>query len=238
MRLGIDRGGTEGAEDEDTITQVSLQIRDAQGNVSAPKIITPETNRTSYFSFPKAAIGDGTFDLIVRCVTDQHSIGLRPTGVLMVTDTGSFYGNLLKSLTIFWLLSVLVVAVAICCSTFVSWPIAVVLCIVVLLGKWGVDQLGDSTKPGIGAQVATDFGFKDPRQARVVSESVEVLSKSLNVVSRILPDISQYPATEDIERGVSIPWRSLGTSLLESLKFGIPLLLLGYVVLKNKEVAP
>jgi hypothetical protein len=238
MRLGIDRGGTEGAEDEDTITRVSLQIRDAKGNLSALRIITPETNRTSYFSFPKTAIGDGNFELIVRCVTNQHAIGLRPGGLLMVTDTGSFYGNLLKSLLIFWLLSVLVVAVAISCSTFVSWPIAVVLCIVILLGKWGVDQLGDATKPGIGAQVATDFGFRDPRQARVVSESVEVLSKSLNIISRILPDISQYPATEDIERGVSIPWRTLWASAAESLKFGIPLLLLGYVVLKNKEVAP
>jgi hypothetical protein len=156
----------------------------------------------------------------------------------MVVDTGSFYGNLTKSLLIFWLLSVLVVAVAICCSTFLSWPIAVVLCIVILLGKWGVDQLGDATKPGIGAQVATDFGFRDPRQAKVVSESVETLTKFLNVLSAVLPDISQFPATEDIERGVSIPKDKLMESAKEALAFGIPLLLLGYVVLKNKEVAP
>jgi hypothetical protein len=60
----------------------------------------------------------------------------------------------------------------------------------------------------------------------------------LNALAAVLPDISQYPATEDIERGVSIPWFKLRGSLSESLAFGIPLLLLGYVVLKNKEVAP
>jgi hypothetical protein len=239
MRLGIDRGGTEGAEEEDTVTQVSLQVRNtATGQLGKEQIVKPETNRTAYFSFPKDEIAGGEFDLIVRCTTPDHSIGLRSGGLALVTDTGSFYGNLFKSLLIFWLLSVLVVAVAISCSTFLSWPIAVVLCIVILLGKWGVMQLGDATKPGIGAQVANDFGFKDSAQAKVVDKSVETLAKLLNALAAVLPDISQYPATEDIERGVSIPWFKLRGSLSESLAFGIPLLLLGYVVLKNKEVAP
>lgn len=261
MRLGIDRGGTEGAEEEDTITQVSLQVRNsATGQLGKEQLIKPETNRTAYFSFPKDEIAGGDFDLIIRCITPDHSIGLRPNGLAMVTDTGSFYGNLFKSLFIFWLLSVLVVAVAICCSTFLSWPIAVVLCVVILLGKWGVMQLGDSTKPGIGAQVANDFGFKDSAQAKVVDKSVETLAKLLNALAAILPDISQFPATEDIERGVSIPMSKVfGTwdywydaqgqrssfkfynfngAFGEMAMFGIPLLLLGYVVLKNKEVAP
>jgi hypothetical protein len=239
MKLGIDRSGSEGSEEEDTVTKVGLQIRNTQsGQLTAEQIITPETNRTAYFSFPASATRGGEFDLIVRVLTPEHTIGLKTTNTQMVVDTGSFYGNLTKSLLIFWLLSVLVVAVAICCSTFLSWPIAVVLCIVILLGKWGVDQLGDATKPGIGAQVATDFGFRDPRQAKVVSESVETLTKFLNVLSAVLPDISQFPATEDIERGVSIPKDKLMESAKEALAFGIPLLLLGYVVLKNKEVAP
>lgn len=239
LRLGIDRGGTDDASEEETITQVQMQIRNTKtGQLSQPQIVKPESNRTAYFSFPRSATDGGEFDLIVRCVTPQHTVGLRASGMGLVSDTGSFYANLLKSILIFWLLSVLVVAVAICCSTFLSWPIAVVLCIVVLLGRWGVEQLGDATKPGIGAQVATDFGFKQQETVRVVSGSVEALSRLLNLMARVLPDIGQFPATEDIERGVSIPHQKLLRSLKEVAAFGIPLLLLGYIVLKNKEVAP
>ena len=41
-----------------------------------------------------------------------------------------------------------ITTVAIFASTFLSWPIAVVLTLVILLGHWGVAQLGDATAPG------------------------------------------------------------------------------------------
>jgi hypothetical protein len=235
--LGIDRTGAD--DDEQTLTDVQVSIRNtASGQITDPVLIHPETNLMSYFQFPASSVKGGEFDLIVRCLNSQRSVGLRAGGISMVTSTGSFGLNLIKSLLIFWLLTVLVVTVAIFCSTFLSWPIAVVLCVLVLLGHWGVDQLGDSTKPGIGAQVATDFGFRDANQVRVISGSVETLTKMLNVVSKLLPDISQFPALEDIEQGVSIPHTKLLDALTEAAAYGIPLLLAGYVVFKNKEVAP
>ncbi|CAN5591163.1 hypothetical protein BH10PLA1_BH10PLA1_06140 [soil metagenome] len=239
LRLGIDRSGTENVDESDSITNVQMRIRNmATGKMSEPVMVQPETNRTAFFTFPPGTVSGGDYELIIRCVTPQHQIGMQPNGLLMVVSTGNFYVNLVKSLAIFWLLSVLVVAVAIFCSTFVSWPIAVVLCIVLLLGKWGVDQLGDAAKPGIGAAVTTDAGIRDPRGARVVSGSVEALTQFLNALSHVLPDISQFPATEDIERGVSIPPEKLWLAFRETASFGVPLLLLGYVILKNKEVAP
>jgi hypothetical protein len=92
--------------------------------------------------------------------------------------------------------------------------------------------------PGIGAQVVTDFGQKDPAKSRAVQETVEKLSWFLTGISTVLPDISKYAAVEDIERGVSIPWLKMKDALLVTLGFGLPLVLLSYVFLKNKEVAP
>ncbi len=239
IRLGIERSGTENADEKDTITHVSMQIRNlTSGKLSEAVTYQPETNRNGYFNFPVSAVEGGEFELILRCTSPQHQIGIRQGGLAMVVTQGNFYFNLFKSLTIFWLLSVLVVSSAIFCSTFLSWPIAVVLCVVVLLGHWGVEQLGDATKPGLGGAVATDFGFRDARQVRVISGTVETLSKLLNTISRVLPDISQFPATEDIERGISIPHEKLWDACKESLSYGLPMLLLGYVVFKNKEVAP
>ena len=157
------------------------------------------------------------------------------------TLTVPFELNLSKSLLILWLMSVLVTAVAIFCSTFLSWPIAVVLTLVILLGHWGVGQISDSLGSAMGDQVATDlFGANAGAAARakVVSQSVNALSTALKAFATVLPDISQYSATEDIERGITIPVVRLRDAATVTFGFGIPLVVLAYVLLRNKEVAP
>ena len=171
-------------------------------------------------------------------VLPGHWIGLQANSVFVVTGHLPFIVNLSKSLLILWLMTLLVIIIAILCSTFLSWPIAVVLTIVILLGRWGVMQLGDSLGSGIGNQIATDFGFSDPSQAKVVSSGVEALTKALTTVSRVLPDISKFSATEDVERGVVVPTARLTESSAVAFGFGLPMIVLAYIFLKNKEVAP
>ena len=135
-----------------------------------------------------------------------------------------------------------VTSLAIFTSTFLSWPIAVILTLVLLLGRWGVDALGDATKPGIGPLVADDL-FKgsrtqDPARYRVVSSSVEALSRMLNVVAAALPDINRFSATEDIERGLTIPMARVYDALAVVGCYGLSALALAYVFFRNKEVAP
>jgi hypothetical protein len=157
----------------------------------------------------------------------------------LVTGEEAFAFNLFKSLLVMWLMSLLVVIISIFCSTFLSWPIAVVLTIVILLGHWGAMQIGDSNAPGMGAQVAKDmFGLRDPASMKTVSSAVDNLSRALNVVAKVLPDISQFSATEDIERGVTIAPHVLLDSGKVIVFFGLPLTVLAYVFLKRKEVAP
>ena len=75
-------------------------------------------------------------------------------------------------------------------------------------------------------------------QARVVSTSVNVMTDVVQVVGSFLPDISRFAATEDLERGVSIPPQRLGSAAAVAFGFGLPLMVLAYIILRNKEVAP
>ena len=84
----------------------------------------------------------------------------------------------------------------------------------------------------------TDLKLGDPAKARVVSESVEALSRGLNMVAKVLPDISQYSATEQIERGQTVPRDALWQALKVTLGYGLPITVLAFVFLKFKEVAP
>jgi hypothetical protein len=241
-KFGIERSGNDmdaGAFDYDEPTLVTVRIRNLQnGKTSEPLTIRPESNRPTFFNVAADSVAGGNFDVFMQCNTPGHFVGLQSTSLSMITAKHPFMLNLAQSLLILWLMSILVTAVAIFCSTFLSWPIAVVLTLLILLGHWGVAQLGDATAPGIGNQIVNDLGLTKSAPAKAVSATVERLSGFLNFMSTILPDIDQFAAVEDIERGVTISAKRLQDAAAVALGFGLPLTVLAYVVLKNKEVAP
>jgi hypothetical protein len=128
-----------------------------------------------------------------------------------------------------------VVIISVFCSTFVSWPIAVVLTLVILLGRWCVTQLGDPASP---QQMATDLGFVNPVGARVFTDTMGALNKVLTITSKVLPDVDKFKVTEDIERGVTISPRTMYDAVSVILMFGVPMLIFAYLLLRRKEVAP
>ncbi len=238
VRVGIERGGDE-AEDVDSPTLMSLQVRNRKTGLLSPSVeLSPENNRTAYGTVPADALSGGDFDVLIHCLTPGDWIGMNQQSLVIVQSESSFAFNLLKSLLVLWLLTILVISISIFCSTFLTWPIAVVLTLVILLGHWGVEQVGDAATAGLGRQFVVDFGVRDPATSEVLSSTVEHLNKLLAIASTILPDISQFSATDDIERGVTIPASTLRDAGTVVLGFGLPLAVLAYVFLKHKEVAP
>jgi hypothetical protein len=241
LRIGIEQSRNEEAAEEDYSSKLILDFRNRTTGKVISKEISPETNRPVYFDVESQAVGAGQFDVTVRMRTPGW-VGLKPiqsSSLKLVRNDQPFAWNLLKSLMVLWLMSLLVTIISIFCSTFLSWPIAVVLTIVILFGRWGAMQLGDVTDPGFGRRVAEDM-FKGSNAAtyRTVSESVDALVKMMGMVSSVLPDVSQFGALEHIQQGVAIPPETILASLQVALGFGIPLLVLSYVFLKYKEVAP
>lgn len=150
----------------------------------------------------------------------------------------SFAVNLLKGLLSQWMLSILVVSIGMFCSTIVSWPIAIVLCVVLLMGRWAVDQVSDSLQPGIGALLATDIGAKDATQARVISAVGDGLARMLNLLAQFLPNIDAFSTGGLLERGLAIPMSAMLSGVATLVLFGLPIFTLAYIRLRFKEVAP
>ncbi|QOV91815.1 ABC transporter permease [Humisphaera borealis] len=243
-KISIDRSGDLDA-DRYKASVASVTVRNVNsGFTSPPAMIEPDTNRLIDIRVPFAAVDGGDFDVLVRGRTPGQSLGLHgltasvPSIALVEAD--HWFGiNLFKGLLLLWMLSILVVTISVFCSTFLSWPIAVVLTLLLLMGRWGVNQLGDSLNAGASRSVVQDlFKTKDATKTRAVTDSLEALSSVLRNVAPLLPDVNQFPLMEDLDRGVSIPIHKMTRALLELLVYGVPLLMLTYVVLKRKEVAP
>ena len=238
FRAGIQRGGDYDPSKPWSLVRMLVYNRDTK-QTSPPIDFHPETNRDIPVPVPAEYVAGGNFNVYILGMDSGQWIGMSPTSVQLISAEHSFVFNLFKSLLLLWLFSILVVVVAIFSSTFLSWPIAIILTLVILLGHWGVEQLGDALNPGVGRSVATDLGFgRDAAQSQVISTSVDSLAKMLTAVSNVLPDLSKFPVMDDITRGVSIPPRHVMESLTVLLYYGLPMLVLSFVILKNKEVAP
>jgi ABC-type transport system involved in multi-copper enzyme maturation permease subunit len=238
VKVGIERGG-DVEQNEETLPETTLRVHDpATGTISAPATFSPETNRITYVSLPRSAFpaSGGKFDVLVHVNTEGKWLGVSMDSVAVSTGERSFAFNLFKSLLVLWLMSILVVSIALFCSTFVSWPIAVVLTLVILFGRWGVEQIGDVGGGNIGAQMTGQT--QDAIAARFERESINALTKTLTVVSAFLPEISRFEATADIERGISVPGVRFANAGLVLLGYGVPMVCLAYLILKRKEVAP
>ncbi len=238
LRSTLERAGDEA--DEQSPTYVEVQIVDQKtGQKSEPVKVAIESRRTAHFTVPSSVITAGDFDVTIRLLTTHHWVSLKPGTLRLAGENQGFGLNLSKSLLILWMFSILVITIAIFCSTFVSWPIALVLTLVILLGHWGVQQLGDFTAPGVGRQIVGDlFAGTAPAAAETLNRTVEGLSSLTRMVAVVLPDISRFAAMSDIEQGVAISPQRIIEALVVLLVFGLPILSLSYVFFRNKEVAP
>jgi hypothetical protein len=238
VRIGLEGSSMDYEPNSESVVRMNMQVRNARtGKISEPIPIVPETNRITPVRVPAEFVQGGEFDVYLRALTDGQYFGLGSSAVTLVTAERSFAFNLVKSLLTLWMMAVLVIAVGVFCSTWLSWPIAIVLTLMMLLGRWGVTQIGD-TSASLGAEVTQTLSVDDPTGARIVRTSVNALQTFMNVVAAFLPDISRFSVTEDIERGISIPPAKMLEALSVLAFYGVPVTVLAYVFLKRKEVAP
>ena len=210
------------------------------GLVSDTVVANVSTGQESYVSFPPDSVAGGDFDLRLQSLTRGQIVTARGGSIrLVVSDTTPFAWNLAKALLAQWLLSVLVAAAGLTFSTFVGWPIAVTLTVVLLTGRWVGQQLGTALGT-TGRQTAIDvFGSGgDVNAKEALRAGVDALQDLFNTVTAFLPDVGVFGLGDRVERGLNLPLADVGTALLVTLAFVLPLTALAYLVLRRKEVAP
>lgn len=236
----IDHNGVDSESGVPTAIEARVYDRPADKSktprLSPPVMVYPESRRTVFFTLPAEYCSNGDFDILIRNKTPGHTVSVSEGVLSLVSDRSSFAANLFKGLVVLWLFTILTAAVALCASTFLSWPIAVVLTVMVILGNWMVSNLDLGS--GLGAQIANEFFQNNSAVATTVNQSVESLTKALQFVAAFLPDIGPFGVTEQIERGVTISAAQFLAPVEVLALFGLPIVTLAYVFLRNKEVAP
>lgn len=243
MRVALEGSAEDEGDNPEVLIDLDVELYNLKDNqVHKLGSLYPENHRPLYFTVPARAVEGGNFDVRLRLKTNGW-LGLRAAGpkasLKLVQGNQLFAWNLAKSFLVLWLLSVLVIIVSVFCSTFLSWPIAVVLTLVILGGRWGAEQLMETVEKSAGRSVVDSiFNIRDPGAARVVSEGVDALVNTFQTFSMLLPDVTGFAAIQYIERGVAMPGFVIADSLLVLAIFGLPMTVLAWGLLRLKEVAP
>ena len=187
---------------------------------------------------PADVVTGKNIQLSIHCRNLSHIVGFYGDSIKMVADQQNFEFNLAKSMAILWMMSILVIVLSVMSSTFLSWPIAVVLTVVLLMGHWAVDQVADTSGAGLGRRIVNDFKLNDIGVSQVVSKGVDSLSRTVNYVAKVLPDTVQFDAIEDLESGGSVSMEHMSAALVVLVGFGLPALVAAYLILRETEVAP
>mgnify|MGYP000004235537 CR=1 FL=1 len=238
LRVGLEPERDETDPDAEVATRIVLEIVNRSNDQAATVELYPESNRSSFIQVPAGVVRGGDFDVWLRMAADGY-VGLRTRGyppLMLVRASQNFAFNLLKSLSVLWMLSILITIIGLCASTFLSWPIAIVLTVMVLIGRWATDQIGVSDT---GRSFVADFlGAESGAQARAISETIDRLGEVMTTAARFMPDISRFGAIAELQSGLAVSSQTLLEALGVTVLFGAPALVLAYVFLKYKEVAP
>jgi len=219
-----------------------------------PRIVqTPEGDDVDIF---EDLTSNGRMEIWIRCSEPGQYFGMAAPDVYVLEDTGDFLFNFIKAYYGFWLQMLMVTTFGVMFSTRLSGAVAflatlatiavglfrgfiVQLVAGVLGGEGGLEgggpiealirnvkQLNLSTELGIGRPAETVVQFLD----RLV---VVILDR----ITLALPDYVNFGATDFVASGFNIEPGLLAIHTLKALTYFIIVSIIGYFLLKTREMA-
>lgn len=195
--------------------------------------------------------------VLVNVVSDARRsnapqmVGMARRDLYLLVAEQPFWANFFKGLVGLWALSMLVLGVAVACSTYLSGIISW-LCTIFLVGAGlfaeYIQQLAEGKTPGGGPleagtrlfhRLAIAAPLDETPATAVVKQIDEVYRWWLRRFVNIIPDISRFDLQNYVASGFDIPWSEvlLLGNLLPLLGYLLPWALAAYYMMKYREVA-
>jgi hypothetical protein len=162
---------------------------------------------------------------------------------------GTPWINFIKGYVAIWLQMVLITTFGVMWSTFLNGPIAMLATVGTMVGGYFVgflDSLANNTAFGGGPWEAM---YRIVTQANLMSEleknvttitatwADRLLRVPLWMMAKLLPDLSSLSDVDYVADGYNIPLDVLSVHATMSFGFLVPVLILGFLFFKMREVA-
>ena len=193
---------------------------------------------------------DGKIEVLVKCLNRGQYFGFAQADMYIRHPDGSPIASFAKVLVSIWVQAVIVVAVGVTISTLVSGPVAMLFVVgFVILGFWRQDFVDIATGKSYGGGPAESV-VRIATQANVMVQLEDTLLNNLVTgfdkffakpimwaVAQTLPDFRSFSTVRYAADGYNVPWDRVFQDVTVCLGYVIGLSIIGYFLLRTREVA-
>jgi hypothetical protein len=187
--------------------------------------------------------------VIVKCESPTQFLGVAKRDLYLLAGDEPFALNFLKGVFGLWLRLVWVIAVAVACSTYLSGVIAwLVVGFLYCTGLFqdfiakeaaGVSAGGGPLESAI--RLVNNQNLVTPLQdsaAKSIALTGDAIYQwFLARLMDIFPDVDKFSWSHYVASGFAIPWAEIGINTLVLIGYLLPWAVLGYYLMKSREVA-
>jgi hypothetical protein len=192
---------------------------------------------------------DGRIDVIVQCLDSAQYFGFAQPDAFVRLPDGSPLWNFIKAQVSIWVQMVLVIAIAVTCSTLVNGPVALLFTLsFITLGFFQQFFIDVATGKQVGGgpveslyRIITQMNQMSPLPENFGTQLMlavdTVLKAGMQSLGYVLPDFRSFSTVGYVAYGFYIPMNQLFQDLTICLAYVTGLFVMGYFFLRTREVA-
>ena len=223
----------------------------AGGNIITPKEKDNSlTIKRDFNLFDDFVTSDGRLEIWLRCLDNQQFIGAGFYDLYLRESDAMVVPNFFKGYFGIWMQMLMVIAFGVLLSTFLGGPVAMV-------SLFGVMIAGFARRLLLAVAMGENLGggaFESLMRMLTQQNLMEDMNKSMGaafiimldkvsggflvVLGQVIPPLYDFVNYETaLQRGFDVPVSWMVVHGLTTFGYVLPLFLVGYIILKNREVA-
>jgi hypothetical protein len=192
----------------------------------------------------------GELKIEVRCISPTQYMGMAESDLYLLSSNGNFGANYWKGLFGVWLQAMVLTAIGVFAGTFLSWPVALLTTIAFffagqLLYNFLVDFTRQAVLGGGPFESLIRLVTHDNQMSELAPTAGVVIAKTLDslvmpvmsMLVYIVPNFQALDVTNAVADGFAVSWSTIISNTLLALAYALPFSVVGYFILKNREVA-
>lgn len=185
----------------------------------------------------------------VKCESAGQLLGMAEPDLYLVEGNQPFWANFVKGAVGLWCRLLIVVGVAVACSTYLSGVLSLLVTALVFGLGFATDHLNDVAAgrsigggpvESISRLVKAEGGttpLGEGAGAKTIVYADKVSGWLVRRVQNVVPDVESLTWTHFVSEGYNVNLEFLAVNLLVTAGYLLPWFVLGYYLLKSREVA-
>jgi hypothetical protein len=194
-------------------------------------------------------VHDGKLEVVLQCIESGQLYGVAQADAFLLAREGSFALNYLKCCVTVWLQMLLVVALAVMFSTVLSGPVAVFATFTTLVLGFFSGFVARMIENQLWGGGPLEAAYRLQNRMNLVTKlepgfTTDLIKWGDNIIRffvsclvRLFPDFTRYSHINYLAEGFAIPWQNIGLLTISTLAYVLPMVVIGHVLLRSREIA-